>query len=220
MLIIRNRLAALLGRILMFGGTMAAFILYFIEMSPAWRALCFFEVQAGLIFLAMLALEIIFNAIDMRHGASGVAAGLYPPFMLMITGYCFLGSILYFSYIMPQYGYLTLRSILFNSALLLFPLLNWLLFEIKGTVPYFYIFLGVAYPLIYMFGAMFRAIIWPNDALFTPNVMFVYHFLDPSHPSFPWAIWVSLAALLSFLALIVLANDLLARKWRRRIPQI
>lgn len=220
MIIVRNRLVALLSRIAMFIGLVVVFSLYFIEMSPAWRGLCFFEIQAGLLYIVFLGFEVIFNMIDMRHGIKGIAAGWSAPLMIMLTGYCFIGSALYFGYIIPIHEYLTLRSILYNAFLIAVPLLNWLLFEIKGNVRSYYAYIALAYPLIYVIFSMFRAMIWPNNPLYTPDTMYIYHFFDPSHKSFPWAIWVAAAITIAFFLLLILINNLLARKWKRKVPSL
>ncbi len=220
MVIIRNRVIALVTRILLLAGLTTFFALYFLEMSPAWRALCFLEIQACIAYMVFLFFEVIFNAIDLRHGVKGIAAGGFLPLMLLLTGYCFISSALYFSYIMPVRSYLTLRSIMFHSALFVIPLLNWLLFEIKGTVRYYYAFISIAYPMIYVIFSIFRAVIWPNNALYTPDVMFIYDFFDPSEKAFLWSPWVSIVAVIAFFALMILFNNLLARKGRRKIPNL
>lgn len=220
MVIVRNRVIALITRILLFSGMATLFVFYFLEMSPAWRALCFLEIQVCIAYMVFLLFEVIFNAIDLRHGIKGIAAGGLSSFMLLLTGYCFIASALYFSYIMPYRSYLTLRSILFHSGLIAIPLLNWLLFEIKGTVRYYIAFISISYPMIYVIFSMFRATIWPNNALYTPDVMYIYHFFDPTEKSFLWSPWVSIAAVIAFFALLILANNLLARKGRRKIPNL
>ena len=220
MVIVRNRLAALLSRLFFLGGLTAIFVLYFLEMSPAWRAFCFLEVQAGAAYLGFLFFEVIFNIIDMRHGVHGIAAGWKSPLMLLLTGYCFIASILYFSYIMPVHGYLTLRSVLYHVLLILIPLLNWLLFEIKGAVRYFFSFISILYPLLYVIISIFRAVIFPNDPLYTPDVMYIYHFFNPSEFSFRWAIWVSFAIVIAFFFLLITFDNLLSKKWKKNLVDL
>ena len=220
MIIVRNRVIALSIRILLFAGMMTAFVFYFLEMSPAWRAFCFLEVQVGLAYLIILFFEIIFNAINLRNGIRGISAGFKSPVTLLVMGYCFIASTLYFTYVIPVHSYLTIRSMIFHIVLIVVPLLNWLLFEVKGNVRYFYSFISLLYPMIFVIFSMFRAVIWPNDPLFTPDVMYIYHFFSPSEPPFVWAIWVAAAIVVASFAIIITIHNLLARKWRRTLSPI
>ena len=220
MIIVRNRLIALLTRLLFIAGLGTVCTLYFLEMSPAWRAFCFLEIQTCAVYLVVLLFELILNIVDMKHGIHGMPAGFNVSFMLMLTGYCFMASLLYFGYIMPVHSYLTLRSILFHSLLLVIPLLNWLLFEPKGSVRYYFSFISILYPMLFTIFSIFRAVIWPNDPLFTPNVMYIYHFLSPTEKCFPWTIWVAIASVIAFFFLLITFNNLLARKWRKTLSSL
>ena len=105
-------------------------------------------------------------------------------------------------------------EIAFYSGLLAFPALDWILFDEKGTVPFYVAFTSQIVPIFYGIFSIFRAIIWPDNPLLG-GAMYPYPFLDP-HSSWFWpGCNIVFASFLAFSVLIVFLNNLLSSKYRK-----
>lgn len=171
-----------------------------------------------LIMLVFLLL-IIFNSIDLRKGVSGLPAGLWMPFGLGVVFLALVSIVGYFGYMIPfahaDFGIRELTIYLGFSSLMV---VDWLLFEEKGTVHYTIIPFWIFFLMIYVAFIMMRPYIWGES--FLPNgTYYPYSFLDFDRwgALIVWS-WTVLAAFLAVALAIGLIslNDLIAGKYKRR----
>ena len=213
LVVIRNRLIALLGRITILVGLFVVAYFYLLN-GPAWAYLLQFETECAIIYMVILTFVIIFNAIDLRRGIHGIAAGPVMPISLMIVSFCFISNIGYFVYTLPAGAApSSLDSIIFHAFFLALPVLEWLLFDIKGTVRWYSAFSAMIYPILYVIFCGFRSLIWPNAVL--PNgSMYPYPYLEPAWG--PFVGWAILTFLLVYgvNVLFIFLNNLLSGKYR------
>ena len=213
-MVIRNRLLALGYRAAAFVGLLYGLLTYFQARGPMWKALCYFGPVSGFMYLILLGFEIVFNAIDLRRGMNGVAAGPYMPIGLSLVCYCVEGGVL--EIIMGLYeGNASPSTWTLDVLLIALPLLDWLFFDEKGTVHYYAAFLSLIVPLFYWIFIFFRAIIWPNDPLFAGS-NYPYPFLNPEESFSLWGCFVALASCLAFSVLMVFFNNLCSGKFKRK----
>ncbi len=178
MLVIRNRLIALLFRLCAFAVLLWSLISYWSTLPYAYTAFCLLEIQTGLAYLAALFLLIIFNAIDLRHGIHGAAAGGYMPAMLGIVAYTSIGGAVALGYSLPIHNLLNPSSILYSALLIALPIAEWLLFEYKGNVRYYHTITWTIYPVFFMVFSILRVLIWTDAPLFQDGRDFEFLFLD------------------------------------------
>ena len=213
-MVIRNRLIALLSRLAIYA-TLLTVTIFYLTGTEAWADLLYFDTDVAIFYLIILGFSILFNAIDLRRGIKGIAAGFYMPLTLVMVSFCFVSNVVYFAYLLPTGAASgSLHSIFFHAFFLALPVLEWLLFDIKGTVRWYSSFTAMLLPVFYVVFCGFRSLIWPNAIL--PNgSMYPYPFLEPS-----WGPFVGWAILSFFLVYGVLLgftflNNLLAGKYRR-----
>ncbi len=159
-------------------------IFYFTNTGETWRMLSFFGPMMGSAFLVMLAFEVVFNAIDIRHGVHGVPAGFYPPIALAIVAFSFAASVAFFAVNLPLNGgiqEITIPEFFYHGALLLLPFLDYLFFHVKGNVRLRTLVFWMFVPFFYWIFIYFRALIWPNNPL-VGDSLYPYFFMDPASP--------------------------------------
>lgn len=213
-MIIRNRLLALVGRTLIFIG-LVTITSFYLASGEAWANLLQFETECALVYLIILFLSSLFNLIDLRRGIHGVAAGPYMPLNLMMVGFCFISNLVYFAYTLPAGAApSSATSVVFHAFFLVFPVLEWLLFDIKGTVRWYTSVSAMLFPVFYVVFCGFRTLIWPN-ALLPNGTMYPYPALKPDWgPFIGWAI-LAFALVYGTLFLFTFLNNFLSGKYRR-----
>ena len=213
-MLIRNRLISILVRILFFAVLMSVAMPYLVT-RESWAYFLEFETGLAIVYLAILVMMIVFNAIDLRHGIHGIPAGFYMPLKLPLVAFLFMSNFFYFVYGLPTgYSSSSVASILFHAFFLAVPTLEWLLFDIKGTVKSRSAFSTMLYPVFWVIVIGFRALIWPN-ALLPNGSMYPYPFLKPGWDWFVlWAI-LSYVVLYLTVLLYILINNVLAGRFRR-----
>ena len=212
-MVIRNRIIALTYRALALAALLLLIVFYFRSAIPTYVAFSYFGVLVSLMLAALLFFEIIFNAIDLRRGVNGLPAGMNMHLSLPIVCFCMEASI---GYLVSSiaFGPGSPIEILLYVALFLLPLGDWLMFDEKGTVPFYTAFTSQIVPIFYGIFSVFRAIIWPEAKLLNAS-MYPYPFLDPHSGWFwPGCIIVFLC-MLFFTLLIVFLNNVLSFKYRR-----
>lgn len=212
-MVIRNRLIALLSRGLIWAILFSVATAY-LATGEAWSNLLQFETECALIYLVILGLAFLFNAIDLRHGIRGIAAGFYMPINLMIVAFLFISNFGYFVYALPAgAASSSFASIVFHALFLGLPVLEWLLFDIKGTVRWYSSILSMLFPVFYVVFCGFRTLIWPN-ALLPNGSMYPYPYLEPAWgPFVGWSILTFLIVYGTCL-LFTFLNNLLSGKYR------
>lgn len=213
-MILRNRLLALLIRLTIFVVYAASFGPYLAEFTSGWAGLGHFCVEIGIVGMVMMALEIVFNLIDLiRHGVFGVPAGPYMPIGLMANVFCVLAGTIYLTYLLPGgFAPVGTFAIVFNSALIVGPLVDWLLLEEKGTVRYAHVFNGMLFPILYHVFGYFRTLIW-DQTPFYGSQMYAFPFLDYHNPHIVAASFAFFGVILAALLLSVFLNDVFAGKF-------
>ena len=214
-MVIRNRLMAFIFRIVMFVLLLGVLSIY-LSSTYTWAALLEFEVETTIIYLIGLSIAIIINLIDLRHGISGIAMGFYMPFMLNLTAFTFIGNIMYFAYSLPNgFASSNQASLFFHAFALVIPTLEWLLFDIKGTVKWYSAFMAMLYPVFYVIFMGFRALIFADTPL-PSGQMYPSPFLKPGWDMFIlWSI-VSFFVVYGICLAYIFLNNLLAGKYRHK----
>ena len=213
-MVIRNRVIALLSRLAIFA-ILVTMTVFYLTGTEAWASLLQFETSCAFFYLIILGFAILFNAIDLRRGMKGIAAGFYMPVNLVMVGFCFIANVGYFVYALPTGAASgSIFSILFHTFFMTLPVLEWLLFDIKGTVRWYTSFTAMLFPVFYVVFCGFRALIWP-DATLPNGSMYPYPYLKPSWgPFVGWAILTFLIVYGTLLA-FTLFNNILSGKYRR-----
>lgn len=215
-MVIRNRLIALLYRLAALAGMILALVYFLRENGPLWWAFCFYGPVAGFALILLLGGEIVDNAIDLRHGVHGVAAGVYMPISLAVTSFCFEAFVIYLVVALPQNGGATVSETVFHFCLFLIPLADWVLFDEKGTVSIHVSLTWTAVPLFYLMFVFFRAQIW-NGAPIRGESLYPYWFLEPSQDLI-WLFAILFLGLMSAIQLlVVLLNNVMSGKYHRRL---
>lgn len=219
---IRNRLIPLIYRMAASAGTLVALIFYVTALGPAWRALSLCSVQIGYALAVVLVFETIFNAIDMRHGIRGMAAGFYMPFKLPLVVFCMTAGLLYFIDTIVFYPIeFGAQGLIYHAVLLLVPLIDYLLFDEKGTVKWYQALSAMLYPTLYLAFVWARPIIWPDAELYNGSSgMYPYIILNPRNDFFLLGSVGGFLALAAILVGVSFLNDVLAGKYRNREPLI
>ena len=212
-MIVRNRLFAFFYRLSALASLVVLLVFYFKYYAPAWRLLSYFGPLASLLYCALLFFEVLFNAIDLRRGIRGVPAGVYMPVALSITCFALEGAIGYFVDASLS-GSFAPFEIGFYAVLFALPLLDWMLFDEKGTVKLYNAFISQIVPIFYGVFAFFRAIIWPNNYL-NGGSLYPYLFLDPHSPWFWPGLAIVFLSLLGFSTLIFFLNSVFSNKYSK-----
>ncbi len=212
-MVIRNRIVSLIYRVLALVALLLLIVFYLSSSIPTYVAFSYFGTLVSLMLAGLLFFEAIFNAIDLRRGINGLPAGMNMHLSLSIVCFSMEASI---GYLISSliFGHGSLTEILLYVGLFLLPLGDWLMFDEKGTVPFYTAFTSQIVPIFYGIFSVFRAIIWPEAPLMNGS-MYPYPFLDPHSGWFwPGCIIVFLC-LLFFTMLIVFLNNLLSFKYRK-----
>lgn len=212
-MVIRNRIASLIYRIMALAALLLLIVFYFLSSIEPYVAVSYFGVLVSFMLAALFFLEIIFNAIDLRRGKNGLPAGVNMHLALPIVCFCMEASFGHFIFACFS-GFGTLIEILFYVGLFLLPLADWLMFDEKGTVPFYTAFTSQIIPIFYGIFSVFRAIIWPQATLIN-GAMYPYPFLNPHSPWFWPGCIITFFCLLTFTLLIVFLNNLLSFKYRK-----
>lgn len=212
-MVIRNRVISLSYRAMALAALLLLLVFYFRSPIESYVALSYFGVLVSFMLAALFFFEIIFNAIDLRRGMNGLPAGVNMHLALSIVCFSMEAS---FGYFLTSFfsGFGSSIEILFYISLFVLPLGDWLMFDEKGTVPFYTAFTSQIVPIFYGIFSVFRAIIWP-EAVLKSGEMYPYLFLDPHSAWFwPGCIIVFLC-LLCFSLLIIFLNNLLSFKYRK-----
>ncbi len=214
-MIVRNRIIALLYRLAAFALLMTSFHFYWKDFSSFWVALSGFDVQIGLIMNILFASVIVFNLIDLRHGIHGMAACPYMPLALPLMSFSVVAGIAYFAYSIPTGSApIGFFASIFHVLLIIAPLLEWLLFDEKGTVRHSTGFTLMIYPIFFYIFGYFRTIIWPGTPVYG-SFMYAYPCLDfTGQIIVPYTI-AYFALLLGTVQLAITLNNVFAGKYRR-----
>jgi hypothetical protein len=209
-MVIRSRFLSLTYRFLALAAILTIIVFYFRSDIPPWMALSYWSVLTSFLLCLLFFFELIFNFIDLRRGPRGIPAGINMRLALPLICYSMqagLGNLILFF----LYGGDSLIEVILYLALFILPLFDWLLFDEKGTVPYYTAFTSQIVPIFYAIFSVFRAIIWPNNPL-KDGSMYPYPFLDP-HSSWFWpGCIICFLCLALFSCLMIFLNNLLSFK--------
>lgn len=216
-MIIRNRLISFIYRLLSFVAMVVILAFYLTSSGRAvWQSLCYFGPEVALAFTVLLGLETIFNGIDLRRGVRGVPAGVYPPVSLAIFGYVFLALISYCAITIPVNRGFSDVELFVHIAMFVLAFLDWLLFMEKGTVHWYVAFNFAAYPLLYGAFILCRPFVWPDNPIDYSGNFYPYQFYDPTDPLFYVYASAAMGIVIGFGALLILFNNLIGGKYRKR----
>ncbi|HBM70646.1 MAG TPA: hypothetical protein DEF61_01245 [Firmicutes bacterium] len=215
MLIIKNRIVSLLYRSIGFILLITSLYFYMDEIGSVQEAIIHFDIQSCFLYLFALGIEIIANAIDLRHGIIGIPAGANMKFALPCLTYATSSSILYFALTINEHPSMyTKIGILFHLCLLLISLFDWLLFAEKGTVRWYNAFFSLIYPIYYLIFVLLRTHIWPDIKLYNGADIYPYDFLNPKKTYFPGYICLALIILYSYNLFFLFLNNILSAKYK------
>lgn len=222
-MIIRNRLAAIVYRSIALAGEIICMILvaHFAGASFVSYA-SYFPTLGGYIYMACLAMLIIFNAIDLKKGPKGIAAGIWMPFGLGVVWLAAITIAFYLFYMIPLgHTDYSVQDILLYLVMPAAYIADWALFEEKGTVKYGIIPFWIFFILVYLLFILVRPYVWNGEKL-PGGTYYPYSFLDFDR----WGVarvWAYICAALLICVvtafLMVLLNDLVSGKFRKRIPE-
>ena len=214
---IRNRLISLFIRFAALGVITAFLVIYVLSIAhlPTWFIR--FEVEVGFVYVFVLFLEILFNAIDLRHGIKGYPAGVFMPLKLSLTIYAVLASSLYLSLTFSTIaGEKRPEGFTYAVILLLFAIIDWLFFDEKGTVRFSMALPYSIYPTFYMVFNIFRPIIFSNTPIYENGMEYPYAFLDPAVVPIPvTSVLVAVLVIVGAFFGAVVINNLLSGKYAK-----
>jgi hypothetical protein len=222
-MMIRNRLLSLLYRIAAFGIAVWTCVLVGAENQSLFFG--YFSVQSQLITTIAFGLLIIFNFIDLlRHGIHGVPAGIWMPVSLAFLCYSFVTGTVGNVYAFFGLSY-SLNVILVQIVVPILFLVDWILFEEKGTVKWWHAFYWMIFPSFYLAFIFIRPKIWPNTefTLLGKTSLYPYDIIDPNAHGWTQVLLVSLAAVFAFFLVglvLIFFNNLMAGRFRRRGPEL
>lgn len=232
-MVIRNRLVALLYRLAAFSLEVYTLTLMIPLDTLAGNrsyAFVYFGGEVNLLAAFLLALEIIFNTIDLfRHGLSGVAAYVYMPISLGLVAYFTADAIAYSWGSQFLNGYATGRTLVMvvmsHAVMPLLVFFDWILFDEKGSVKWVTPFEWLFYPFFYYLFIMLDHYVWKSDL--------PYDFLDNRYfARWPYPNFLSenngwngivlsgLSALACFMVLsffLIFLNNFLAGQYRKKL---
>ena len=215
-MIVRNRVIALIFRIAAFALLVTSIQLYWPEYPSFWCAMSCFDFQVGMSLTIMFGFVIVFNLIDLRFGMRGMAAGPYMPLALPLMSFSIVAGVMYFSYSIPTASApVGIFPSIFHSLMIVLPLLEWLLFDEKGTVRRSTGFTIMIYPLFYYVFGYFRTLIWPDTPVYAA-FEYAYPCLDFRTDMIVLWSFVYFGSLLAFLQLMIFLNDVFCGKYRSR----
>lgn len=222
-MVIRNRLLALLYRCAAFA-VMVYTLVILLDRNNVWLSLCYFTNQSNIILTVLFGLLIVFTAIDLRHGIKGVPAGAFMPLSMAVLLYILVTGVVYNAVLVPfdGLGY-SLPLIMAHIAAPILAILDWILFEEKGTVRWWHGFYWLVYPLFYCVFILLRPIIWPNALFLSSGGTSKYPYFFLNADQIGWGmvfVWIGIM-IVGFFALgelLILLNNLIAGKYRKRIP--
>jgi len=222
-MVIRNRLFALLYRCVAFGIIIYTLVLL-LDQPDVGISLCYFTNQSNILLAVLFGLMIVFNAIDLRHGIKGVPAGAFMPLSMAILLYICITGIVYNGILVPFQGLgYDLALVMGHVVTPLLAILDWVLFEEKGTIRWWHGFYWLVYPIFYCVFILVRPIIWQNSFFGDPGGVskYPYFFLDANKIGwgmvFLW-IGVLIVAFFGMSELLIFLNNLIAGKYRKRGP--
>ena len=212
---VRNRLASLIFRLIALTVLIVAFSYVMNSPTNSWELMLRFGILTALLEIFVFSIELINNSIDMRRGIHGIPAGIYMPLRLLTTSYTTYSFLLFF--INNGFDGKTpeLTLVLFHVALLSFSLLDWILFCEKGTVKWYTSFTGLFFPLMYALFLYFRTLIWP-DAFFENGGKYPYNILNKDYGEIALSAFLLVITIIALSALLILINNLLAGKYKKR----
>ena len=214
-MVLRNRLVALLIRIVIFALYCLALGPYIASFDSGWVAICTMGVEMGILGAIVVGFEIVFNLIDLRHGVFGVAAGPYMPLALPIYAFCFLTGMTYFAVLLPTGAAPNgTFALILHATLLIGPLVDWIALDEKGTVPYFCGISCQLYPILFHVFGWFRTIIWPDTPIYNGN-LYALPFLDYLQPNIVWFSIAFFATSVFTVYLFIFLNNVFTGKYRR-----
>jgi len=214
-MIVRNRIIALLYRIAAFALLLTSFQFTLMEYSSFWTAMSGFDMLMGLMMVVMFGFVIVFNLIDLRHGMHGMAAGPYMPIALPLMAFSMVAGIVYFAYVLPLgCAPNSFFSLVFHALLIIAPLIEWLLFDEKGTVRFSTGFAFMTLAIFYYVFGYFRTVIWPETPVYGTFV-YAYPCLDFRNPHIVLASVIYFASLLGAVTLVIFLNNVFCGKYRR-----
>ena len=222
-MIIRNRLFALLYRIVAFILTVTTIALSVEEAHRCgyqWVVLInYFEFLVAFAAMIIFGLLIIFNSIDLKKGINGIAAGIYMPVALGLVSFSFLNLIAFTCYTIPTEGHsYGLPQFLLNIGIPLLVIADWVLFEEKGTVKWPLISFYVLLQTIYMMFMLVRKDVWSDVTLFNGR-MVPYPFFDAENLKqglLVLSIVIYIVGGSAISSLTVLLNNIFAGKYKNR----
>ena len=212
-MLVRNRLITLFVRIAIFALYVVSFIGYVGQYPGFWVAASTWSLQTGVAVMTMLALEIIYTLIDLRHGIHGASAGPHMRLALPLTVFALLSGVFYFSTLRPcgsapSDGY----AVFFHVMVIVGPLIDWIALDEKGTVRYSDALFAQIYPILFFIFGYFRTLIWPSAAIYG-NEMYSLPFLSFENPHLIGASIAFFACTLGGCAVAVFLNNLLAGRY-------
>lgn len=230
-MLIRNRLIALLYRILELGLIVYALVILILgdkTDTSGGQNLLYFGTECVLFTLVIVTLEVIFNAVDLaKNGSNGIAAYVYMPLTLAVLTFLLADALIYNISAPFLGGYASgeglVNVILVHIILPIVFLFDYLLFLEKGTVYWRHALYWAIYPVFYF------AIIMSAHYIFQDN-FYPYPFLNNEkyqdsveilsmNVGWNGVIIVLCSILLGFIAmsfLIIFINNVLALKYKRR----
>lgn len=197
-MIVRNRLIALLARIVEFALLLLGLTIFLSQTPSFGQAFCLISTQSCLVFLLFLFVVIVANIIDLRRGIKGIAAGMYMRLALPVFAFCMLGSLLYFIFGLPTDP--SPDAVFFHSLMFGVPIWEWMCFEEKGTVRYYTAFSSLCYPIIYLLFIYIRPYIFP-ESIFSNGTAYPYWFFAPDS-ALTW-LYIFLFLLFSYLLVLL-----------------
>ena len=219
-MIVRNRLAALLYR-----AASLAVLAYFAASFSAengffWRALSFFDLDVGYLYLLVLGIEVISDLVDIRKGIHGIATHFYTPLALPLIIMNAISSLIFLLYGWPSGSASgSAISVFFHVAFLILPILEWVLFYTKGTVRWMTCFTSLIVPVFYAVFAYFRTLIWPDSTVYG-NGMYAYPFLNPKDALYPLHMIGFLSGFFFGIGLAIFLNNLMAGKYHKGVREL
>lgn len=232
-MLIRNRLVALIYRVLELGlGIYALIVLVMADKTEAspMQSFVYFGTECLFFMVVIVALEVIFNAIDLaKNGINGIAAYVYMPLTLAVMTFLIVDALSYNISAPFMGGYAegeALQGVLLAHVFVpLAFLTDYLLFLEKGTVRWRHALYWLIYPVSYFALIMSAHYIYKNDFYPYP---FLNHerFASADNPEIlsgnvGWnGVIIVLASILAgFICvsfLVIFLNNILAGKYRRR----
>lgn len=222
-MVARNRLISLIYRFLGFGACVASLVVNVQMTNDKGTLFLYFTILSGLAATICFGAMFIANLIDLiRHGPNGIPAGIYMPIAMSVDVYltitAIVGNIL-FPFITSS-GHLAWNMFLAHAIVPLLYILDWIIFEEKGTVVWWTSFYWLIFPILYAVFSFLRPFIW-QDQKFGNGSSYPYPFLDPQASGGVGMVILNVVLLaIAFEAtglLFIFLNNLLAGKYRKRI---